>query len=214
MLSAFMHGECDGKHRGNDGEVFCDVVRDGEGGQRAARHQELLADLDDLDQLGRIRIEVDHVAGFLRRLCSAVHGDADIGLSKRGRVVRTVSGHRNQFALGLLALDQIHLVFWFRLCQEIVDAGFPCNRGSGQRVIARDHHGPYAHGAQLRKALFHAAFDNIFQVDNAERAAILRDHQRSTSATRNGFDGLPHLAGTAAALIRDIARSRRQRPCE
>src|SRR5215831_16856805 len=43
-----------------------EVVRDRDRGQRAARHQLLLRDLDDLDQLRRVRVEVDHVAGLLR----------------------------------------------------------------------------------------------------------------------------------------------------
>src|SRR5262249_32109312 len=40
------------EHGRDDGEIFRHVVGDGEGGERAARHQELLADLDDLDELG------------------------------------------------------------------------------------------------------------------------------------------------------------------
>src|SRR5665213_91694 len=46
---------------GQDREVLGDVVRDREGRQRAAGDQELLADLDDLDQLRRVGVEVDHV---------------------------------------------------------------------------------------------------------------------------------------------------------
>ena len=43
------------EHRRDDGEILRDVVGDGEGGQRAAGHQQLLADLHDLDELGRDR---------------------------------------------------------------------------------------------------------------------------------------------------------------
>ena len=56
------------EHRRDDGEIFGHVVGDREGRERAARHQELFADLDDLDELGRIGVEIDHVAGFARGL--------------------------------------------------------------------------------------------------------------------------------------------------
>jgi hypothetical protein len=62
--------------------------------------QELLADLDDLDQLGRVGVEVDHVAGFAGGLGAGVHGDADVGLGERRRVLGPVAGHRHQPAVG------------------------------------------------------------------------------------------------------------------
>ena len=65
----------------------------------AARHEELLADLDDLEQLGRVGVEVDHVAGLLRRLRAGVHGHADVGLGQRRRVVGAVAGHGDELAL-------------------------------------------------------------------------------------------------------------------
>ena len=48
-----------------------------------AGDQQLLADLDDLHQLRRVRVEVDHVAGFLGRRRAGVHRDADVGLRER-----------------------------------------------------------------------------------------------------------------------------------
>src|SRR4029078_12158895 len=45
---------------------------------------------------------VSHVAGFLGRARSRVHRDADIGLRERRRVVRPVTGHRDELAAGLL----------------------------------------------------------------------------------------------------------------
>ncbi|GCC46831.1 hypothetical protein chiPu_0030700, partial [Chiloscyllium punctatum] len=44
------------EHRRNDGKILRDVVGDRERGQRTAGHQELLADLDHLDQLGRVGV--------------------------------------------------------------------------------------------------------------------------------------------------------------
>ena len=122
MLSAFEHRKVASEHRRNDGEVFGHVVGDGEGGERAARHQQLLADLDDLDELGGIGVEIDHVAGFFGGLRAGVHGDADVGLGERGRVVGAVAGHGDQLAFGLFALDEVHLVFGLGLGEEVVDA--------------------------------------------------------------------------------------------
>ena len=110
------------EHRRDDGEVLGHVVGDGEGGQRAAGDQHLLADLDDLDELGRVAVEVDHVAGLARGLGAGVHGDADVGLSQRRRVVGAVAAHGHQLALGLLLADQLQLVLGRRLGEEVVDA--------------------------------------------------------------------------------------------
>ena len=104
-----------GEQRRNDGEVLGHVVGDRERGQRAARHQELLADLDDLDQLGRIAVEIDHVAGFFRGLRAGVHRQADVGLRQRRRIVGAVAHHRDQLALGLFLADVGELRFGRRL---------------------------------------------------------------------------------------------------
>ena len=89
------------EHRRHDREVLRHVVGDREGRQRAARHQELLADPHHLDQLGRVAVEVDHVAGLPRGLGTGVHGHADVGLRQRRRVVRAVAAHGDQPSRGL-----------------------------------------------------------------------------------------------------------------
>ena len=90
--------------------------------------EQLLADLDDLDELGRVRVEVDHVPRLLGRLRAGVHRDADVGLRQRRRVVRAVAGHRHEPAAGLLAADQRHLVLGCRLGEEVVDSGLVGDR--------------------------------------------------------------------------------------
>src|SRR5262249_17883641 len=72
------------EHRRDAGEILRHVVGDREGSERTTRHQQLLADLDHLDQLGRVGIEIDHVARLARGLRAGVHGDADVGLGERG----------------------------------------------------------------------------------------------------------------------------------
>ena len=96
-------GEQRHEHRRDDREVLRDVVGDRERGQRAAGDQQLLADLDDLDELGRVGVEVDHVAGLFGRRRAGVHRHADVGLGQRGRVVGAVAGHRDELAALLLA---------------------------------------------------------------------------------------------------------------
>ena len=93
------------QHRGNDGEIFRHIVGDAERGQRTAGDQHLFPDLDDVDQLGRIAVEVDHVAGFARGLRAGVHRDAHVGLRERRRVVRAVAGHGDEMTLGLFLAD-------------------------------------------------------------------------------------------------------------
>ena len=88
-----------------------------------AGDQQLLADLDDLDELRRVGVEVDHVAGLFGRRSAGVHGDADVGLRERGGVVGAVAGHRDELAALLLLADQGHLVLGLGLGEEVVDAG-------------------------------------------------------------------------------------------
>ena len=112
-----------GEHRRHDREIFRDVVSDRERGQRAAGHQQLLADGDDLDQLARIRIEIDHVAGFFRGLRAGIHRQADIRLSKRGRVVRPIAHHGDELSFALLLPQELEFGFRSRFGDEIVDSG-------------------------------------------------------------------------------------------
>ena len=132
-------------------KYFGDVVGDRERRQRAARDQQLLADRDDLDQLGRIAVEIDHVAGFFRGHGAGVHREADVGLRERRRVVGAVAGHGDQAAARLLFLDVFELVLRRRLRQEVVDARFARDGGGGQRVVAGDHDGADAHRAELAR---------------------------------------------------------------
>ena len=84
--------------------------------------RQLLADLDDLDELGRVRVEIDHVARFLGGLRAGVHRHADIGLGERGRVVGAVAGHRDEVARLLLLADECELVLRRGLGEEVIDA--------------------------------------------------------------------------------------------
>ncbi len=68
------------KHRGNDCKVLGNVIGNRESCECAARHQQLLADLNNLDELGWIAIEIDHIPGLACGNRTRIHGNADIGL--------------------------------------------------------------------------------------------------------------------------------------
>ena len=169
--------------------------------KRAASHQQLLADLDDLDQLGRIGVEIDHVARLLRRLRAGVHRNAYVGLRQRGSVVGAVAGHRDQLALALLAPDQVHLVLRLRLRQKVVHARLARNRRRRQRIVAGDHDGPNAHRTKLRKPLPHPALHHVLQVNHTQRLPVLRHHQRRPAAPRHHLNRGAHLIRQNTAIF-------------
>jgi hypothetical protein len=116
-------------------------------------------------------------AGFFRSLSAGVHGHAHVGLGQGGRVVGAVAGHGHQLALALLALDQVHLVLGLGFGQKVVHAGLASNDGSGKRIVAGDHDGADAHGAEPGKALLEAALDDVLEIDDAQRGGVLSHHQ-------------------------------------
>ncbi len=97
---------------------------------RRARHQ-LLADLHDLDELGRVGIEVDHVPRQPGRHRSRVHRHAHIGVRQGRRVVGAIADHGDEPAAALLQTDQRELLFGRRLGEEVVDPGLGGGGGQG-----------------------------------------------------------------------------------
>lgn len=84
-------------------------------------HQELFADPYDVDEFGRIGVQVDHIAGLFGGRRAGVHGDPDIGLGQCRGVVGAVTGHRDHVAAGLLAADVGQFLLRGGFGQEIVD---------------------------------------------------------------------------------------------
>src|SRR5215204_2118085 len=201
------HGErCDAAEHGrDDGEVLRHVVRNREGGERAARHQELLAYLYNLDELRRVRVEVYHVAGLFGGLRPRVHRHAHVGLRERGRVVRAVAGHGDEFAFGLLALNQSHLVFGPGFGEEVVNARFARNRRRRERVVTRDHYGLNPHLPELVESLAHAPFDDVLQVDDAKWTFAVGDDQGRAALLRDVLDDLAHQRRRTPAVLTDVA---------
>ena len=100
---------------------------------------------------------------------AGVHGDADIGLGERRRIVGAVAAHGDQLALGLLLADQRQLVFGRCLGKEVVDACLGRDRCRRHRIVAGDHYRADAHAAQFGKPLADAALDDILELDDAEQ---------------------------------------------
>ena len=207
MLSGAIAGKRRHQHRGNDREILRHVVRDAEGGQRAAGDQHLFPDLNDVEQLRRIAVEIDHVAGFARGLSAGVHCDADVGLRERGRVVRAVTGHGDQMAFGLFLADALQFFFRRRLGHEIVYTGFSGDGCGGQWIVAGDHHRSDSHLAQLRETFLDSAFDDVFQFDCSERHHVRRDDQRSAARREISSTVFATACGKIAAADSTKART-------
>ena len=162
-----------------------------------------------------LRVEVDHVAGFLGGLRAGVHRDGHVRLGERGRVVGAVARHRDEVSPRLVVADQRELRLGRGFGEEVVDAGFGRDRRRRERVVARDHDGLDAHLAQLAEALADAALDDVLQLDDAEHAGR-RPRRRAACRPRVA------IASTSARTSfgrrrrprpRRSARSRRRRPC-
>ena len=177
-------GQGDDEQGGDHGEVLGQVVGDRERGQGPAGHQQLLADLDDLDELGGVAVEVDHVAGLLGGLGPGVHRHADVGLGQRGGVVGAVAHHGDELAALLLLADVGELGLGRGLGDEVVDARLLGDRLGGQRVVAGDHHHPQAHLAEPGEPLGDAGLEDVLELDHADDPVPLGDGQRRGAAAR------------------------------
>ncbi len=178
------------KRGGDDGEVLRHIVGDAERRQCAARHQELLSDLNDLHELRRVAVQIDHVRSLARGLGPRVHRDGNVRLRERGGVVCAIPGHGDEAASLLIFAYKPELVFGLRFREEVVDPGFRRNRRRGELVITGDHDGPYPHQTKLRESLFDSSLDNILQVYDAEDFRILGNNERGPPGPADVLDGL------------------------
>src|ERR1019366_1657316 len=179
--------QCAGEQRRHDREVFRDIVSDRESRQRAARHQQLLADLNDLEQLGRVAVEVDHVASFFGGLGARVHRETNVGLRQRRRIVGAITDHRDELAVGLLLADVSELRLGRALRDEVIDARFFRDRRGGERIVAGYHNAAHAHPAQTLQALADAGFQNIGQYDDTDDIGPIGDGERGSPLGTDRF---------------------------
>ena len=122
-LSALQAGQRHDEHRGNDGKIFGNVVGDGKCGQGAPRDQHLLADLDDVDELGRDRsrgrpcLPASLAALVPECMATPTSAWASAGASLVPSPVIATSR-----PCALFAADELELFFRLRLGHEIVHA--------------------------------------------------------------------------------------------
>ena len=60
-------------HRRDDGKLRGDIVGDAEGGQIATSHQDLFPHLDDVEEFGRVAVQIDDIGRLFRSLSTGVH---------------------------------------------------------------------------------------------------------------------------------------------
>ncbi len=95
----------------------------------------MISALKNLERLGRVGIEVNHVARFFGSLGTRVHRKTDVRLSQCRRVVGAITHHCGQLAPGPFFSD-VGDGCGCRLDCEIVDAGPLSYRCGSQRIIA------------------------------------------------------------------------------
>ena len=146
--------------------------------------------INDVEQLGRVAVEIDHVARFARGLRSGIHRDAHIGLRERRSVIRPITGHGDEMAVRLFLTDPLQFLFRGRLGHEIVYTRLSSDGRSREWIIAGDHHRFDSHPAQLREAILNSAFDDVFQFDCSERHHIRGNDQGCAAPMGNLVDCL------------------------
>ena len=128
------------------------------------------------NEFGRVAVQINHVAGFLGRLVPVFIATPTSACARAGASFGAVSGHG----------DQRPRLFCLMYASLSSGSPGPENRrrrllgdgGGGQRIVAGNHHGANTHGAQLTDALFHAAFDDVFEMDDAEHFAVHGNGER------------------------------------
>jgi len=171
------------KQSRNDSEILGHVISNREGSQCATSHQQLLAYFHNFNQLCRVVVQIHHITGFLRCLCTAIHRYPYICLCQRRSIIRSVSHHCNQFPGLLLLLDIFHFIFRPSFSNKIIYSSFFSNIFCCQRVVTGHHNRLHTHFAQTFETLLNTRFDNILQFNNAYYFPIDTYHQRCTAIT-------------------------------
>ena len=118
------HGEAE-QDRDDHGQDLAAVGRQGPGDHLADVVVDRASFVHRRDDRGEVVVQKHHLGCLLRRLRAlAPHGDADVGLLERRRIVDAVAGHRHDGALGLQRAHDAQLVL---------------------RAGAREHVGPRSH---------------------------------------------------------------------
>ena len=181
------------KQSRNNGKIFSHIIGNRKGGERAACHQQLLANADNFNELGGVGLKINHIAGLARGLCAGLHGHAHIGLRQSGRVIGAIAAHGDQTSALLLAPDIGELVLRCGLADKIIDTCLGGNGGSGQGIVAGDHHRFDAHGPQFGKACADIGLHNVLEVNDAQQLTIFTRRQRRAARTRDPLNRMAEI---------------------
>src|ERR1700754_4801834 len=166
-------------------KVLRHVIGNGKSGQCPPRHQQLLADLHDLDQLGGIIVKIDHIPRFLGSLRTAVHSHPYICLRQCRRIIGSIAHHRHQLSTRLLLPDIVHLIFRFCFGNKIIHTSLIGNEFCCQGIVSGNHHRLYTHLAKTLKTLADTRLDDILQFYHTHYLGITTHHQRSAAIRRD-----------------------------
>ena len=202
--------------RRQDREVLGDVVGDRERRQRAARDQQLLADLDDLDELRRVGVEVDHVARPRGRpgcRCSSprrrrpgrapAHRWCRRRSSRRAAPRPAPRGSARACASGVASASKSSTPASSAILAAV----------SGLSPVTMTVRMPIA---QLVEALAHPLLDDVLQLDHAEHLRVARTASgvppsramRSTRPRARAAPDRPRRRSSEDRVARALAQAR------
>src|SRR5208337_2854994 len=174
-----------GEKSRNNRKVLGNVVGHGKRRQRTTGHEKLLANLDDLKELGWIGIKVNHVPGFLCCLGPRVHSQAHVRLCQRRSVIGAVTDHRDQLAFSLILADISELRLGCAFGDEVIHSRALRNRCGSQRIVAGDHYGVNSHPMEPLEPLTYSGFQDVFEYHHTDRLLCLSDYQRGSAPGSN-----------------------------
>ncbi len=126
------------EHGGQDDQSLAQVRRQGPGDELGEVVEDAATLLDRGLDGGEVVVGQDHVGGVLGHVGPGdPHGDADIRLLERGRVVHAVAGHRDHVAARLERLHEAQLLLGRHAREHVGVVG----RGDELGVLQRRHLG-------------------------------------------------------------------------
>jgi hypothetical protein len=147
-----------------------------------------LGELAGAHDAAQISLHEDHFPARHRHVGAGPHGDADVGLGQRGRVVDAVARHRHATAFGLQPGDQGELVGGRDLAADFIQPQLRPDRFRRREPVARGHDDADALVAQRADCLGRGVLDGIGDRDQARKPAIDREehHRRALGSQRFG----------------------------
>ena len=92
------------------------------------------------DDAAQVAVEQRDARAFHGDVGARAHGDADVGLRQRGRVVHAVAGHGDDVAFGLQLLDDFAFLVGQHAGVHFVDAEFARDGFGCGAAVSGEHH--------------------------------------------------------------------------